>query len=53
MKIAGLSVVGTLLATLLYYFFEFGWYSILQAPGKPGKASRQKITPINPVRGWR
>ena len=37
MKIAGLSVVGTLLATLLYYLFEFGWYSILQSTWQAGE----------------
>jgi len=37
MKFAGLSVVGTLIATLLYYFFEFAWYSILQSAWQAGE----------------
>lgn len=36
MKIAGLSVIGTLIATLLYYFFEFGWYVYFQDPWQAG-----------------
>lgn len=37
MKIAGLSIVGTVIATLLYYFFEFAWYSILQNAWQAGE----------------
>ncbi len=51
MKIAGLSVVGTLIATLLYYFFEFAWYSILQSAWQAGEGvSPEDYTNQSP--GW-
>ncbi len=51
MRIAGLSVVGTLIATLLYYFFEFGWYSVFQTAWQAGEGVSPEDYTNQPA-GW-